>query len=121
MMDRRLLEQAGAMLDRASLRVVGAEIEPAQPREPVRRGAHRARFERDVKDRILLDIWHRAERRGAQHQHLGVRRRVAVGLDAVTCGGDDIDEHGVSSVRKPPPSSAVPAPNRIGNRDRPAG
>jgi len=94
----RLLEQPRPVLDCAALWVVGAEIKPAQAGKADRRGAHRARFERDVE--IAIDKTHGAElrRAGAQHQHLGVCGRIAIGLDPVAGGGENaapaIDEHG---------------------------
>src|ERR1700747_1716591 len=47
-MRRRLVEQAGPMLDRTALWIIGPEVEPAQARPRDRRGAHRAGFEGDV-------------------------------------------------------------------------
>ncbi len=94
----RLLEHPRPVLDCPALWVVGAEIKPAQASQADRRGAHRARFERDVE--IAIDKTHGAELRGAgaQHQHLGVCGRIAIGLDPVAGGGENaalaIDEHG---------------------------
>src|SRR5438477_3333912 len=47
-MRRRLVEQAGAVLDRAPFWIISPEIEPAQAGQCNRRDAHRARFEGDV-------------------------------------------------------------------------
>jgi len=94
----RLLEQPRPVLDCPALWVVGAEIKPANAGKTDRRGAHRARFERDVE--IAIDKTHGAELRGAgaQHQHLGVCGRIAIGLGPVAGGGEHltlaIDEHG---------------------------
>ena len=92
-----LVEQAGAVLDRAALRIVRPEIEPAEPGERDRRGAHRARFEGDVE--IAFGQARGAELGGTrpQYEHLGMCRRVAIGLDAIAGGGEDtavaIDQH----------------------------
>src|SRR5260221_8386738 len=44
----RLREDARPVLDPAAFRIVGAEIDPAHPEQSDRRGAHRARLERDM-------------------------------------------------------------------------
>src|SRR6516162_754494 len=96
----RLVEQARAMLDRAAFRVVGAEIEPAQAGQGDRRGAHRARLEGNVE--IALGEMLGGELRGAgtQYQHLGMRGRIVLGLDAVAGGGEKtaltIDQYGAN-------------------------
>ena len=78
---------------------------------------------------------------GAQYQHLGMRRRVAISLDPVAGGSEHatlgIDEHGAdrrlaertaafsasasaSAIRGVCDVIPVPAPDRLGDRDRPA-
>src|SRR5262245_26090995 len=44
----RLLENARAMIHAAALGIVGAVIDPSEPREGDRLGAHGTRFQRDV-------------------------------------------------------------------------
>ena len=87
MMGGRLVEQARAMLDRAGFRIIGAEVQPAQAGQGDRRGTHRAWLEGDIE--IALGEMRGAEPRGAgaQHQHLGMRGRIAIGLDPVAGGG----------------------------------
>ncbi len=93
-----LVEQAGAVLDRAALRIISPEIEPAQAGQSNRRGAHRARFESDVE--IAFGQARGPQLGGAcpQYEHLGMRGRVMVGLDAIAGAGKDtpfaIDQHG---------------------------
>src|SRR5271166_5370399 len=74
----RLVEQAGAVLDGAPLRIIRPEIEPAETGQADRRGAHRAGFEGDVE--IAFGKARRAQVSGAraQYQHLGMRGRVMV-------------------------------------------
>src|SRR5215472_215123 len=75
-MGGRLVEQARAVLDSTSLRVVGAEIEPAQAGQGDCGGAHRARLEGNVE--IAFGEMGGAEPccAGAQDQHLGMRGRI---------------------------------------------
>src|SRR5215472_5609654 len=99
-MGRRQLEETGAVLDGAAFRIVGAEIEAAQPREGNRRSTHRARFERDVKVASVEVFGAEPGGARAQRQHLGMRGGIAVGLDPVAGGGQDtapgIDQHGAN-------------------------
>ena len=93
----RLLEQPRPVLDRTALWVVGAEIEPAQAGQADRRGAHRARFEGDVEIAIGEVLGAEPRGAGAQHQHLGMGGRIAIGLDPIAGSGENaalaIDEH----------------------------
>src|SRR6266851_3103167 len=94
----RLVEDPRAVLDPAAFRIVGGKIEPADPRQADRRGAHRAGLQRHVEIAAGEPLC--AEPRGtfAQHQHLGMRGRVVVALDPVAGSGDDVpgdvDQHG---------------------------
>src|SRR6266571_5580234 len=66
----RLVEDARAVLDPAALCIVGGEIEPADPREPDRRGAHRARLQRDVEIAVSELLHPQLPGAFAQRQHL---------------------------------------------------
>src|SRR3984893_8210598 len=94
----RLLEEARPVLDCPALWVVGAEIKPAKASQADRRGAHRAWFEGDVEIAIGEVLGAEPRRTSAQHQHLGVCGRIAIGLDPVAGGGENaavaIDEYG---------------------------
>ncbi len=89
MMAGRLVEDARAVLHPAALGVVGAEIEAADAGQGNRRGAHRAGLQRDVEVAAVELLLPERGGCGAQHQHLGVLRRVVLDLDAVAGFGDD--------------------------------
>ena len=79
MVGGRLVEQVRAVLDGAPFRIVGAEIEPAQVGQGDCRGAHRARLEGDVEIALGEMLGSEPQNGSAQHQHLGMCRRVAIG------------------------------------------
>ena len=93
-----LIEDARPVLDAAAFRIIGAEIEPAQAGKADRRGAHGARLEGDVEIAFGKALGAELGRTRTQHQHLGMRRRVTVRLDAIAGGGEDpplaVDQHG---------------------------
>ena len=126
------------MLDRAAFRIVGAEIEPADSRQSDRRGAHRARLERDVE--IAFEAA-RPEGRAAcpQYQHLGMRRRSSsastrcrprptLGLRPSTSTAPTGTSPRAAAASPSARASFigcgvihVPAANGLGDRDRPPG
>src|SRR5580698_9694583 len=83
-----LIEDTRSVLHAAALWIVGAKIEPADARQRDRRGAHRAGFERDIEVAAVELLLTEPRRRLAQHQHLGVRGRIALALDPIAGGGD---------------------------------
>src|SRR5580704_5779028 len=85
---RRKKPHAG--IDRAALGVGGAVIEPPDPRERDRAGAHGAWLERDVE--VAIDQPLGADPLGGlpDRQNLRMRGRIAVGQGPVTGGGDDL-------------------------------
>src|SRR5215469_187554 len=89
MMAGRLSENARAVLDAPGFRVIGAKIEAADARQRNRRRAHRAGLQRYVQVAIVELLAAEGSRAGAQHEHLGMRCRVAIGFDPVAAGGDD--------------------------------
>ena len=85
----RLGEDAGAVVDAARLGIGGAIINPGDPRERDRAGAHRARLESDVE--VVADEAVRPECGAgrADRDDLGMRGRVVKLARAVAGGGDD--------------------------------
>ena len=97
-MASRLVENARTVLDAAALRIVGAEIKPADARQGDRCGAHRAGFERHVQIAAGQSLEPEPGGAVAQHQHLGMRGRIAVAFDPVPGGRDD-DAGGIEQHR----------------------
>ena len=92
----RLREKPYAGIDRAALGVGGAVIQPADPRERDRAGAHGAGLQRDIE--VAIDQPFGADGLGGlpNGQDFGMRGRVAVGQGPVAGGGDDLvvkDDH----------------------------
>src|SRR5689334_16951570 len=78
-----LLENARTVLDPAAFGIVGAEINPPDLRQRDRRRTHRAWLQRHVEVAAGQPLHPESGGAGAQRQHLGMRRRVAILLDLV--------------------------------------
>ena len=85
----RILEEAHAMFDCASLVIEGRKIEPADARKGKCPGTHRAGFERDVEVMARQARALRLAAGFAERQHLGMRARIMVGKRAVASPPDD--------------------------------
>ena len=89
-MARGRSKKSHATVDGAALWVQGTVIKPADAGERDSAGAHRARFERDIKVAVGKAL---GAERGAcrtDPDHFGVRGRIAVGQRAVAGAGDDM-------------------------------
>src|SRR5438045_8595639 len=82
-MTGRLVEDVGPMLDAAALWVIGGEIEPPDPRQRDRRGAHWARLQAYIQVAAGQSLQPEPRGPGAQGQHLGMRGRIVVLLDLI--------------------------------------
>src|SRR4051812_6777170 len=83
-------EEAHAAVDCAALQVGGAEIEAAEAGERDRARAHRAGFERDVEIAGVEPLVAERARRGADCEHLGMRRGIMVADGAIAGAADDM-------------------------------
>src|SRR5437762_1550741 len=89
MMAGRLLEDPRAVLDPATFRVVGSKIQPPDMGERNRRGAHRTGLQCHMEIATGQPLHAESRSTGAQHQHLGMRRRIVVLLDLIAKGRDE--------------------------------
>ena len=76
-------EDPRAVLDAAALGILGTEIDPPQPGEARRCGAHRARLQRDVEIAAHQPWRARLAARRPDHQNLGMGGRICALLDPV--------------------------------------
>lgn len=94
-----VLEDSRPMIDAAAFRIVGAEINPANPRHGNGGGAHRAGFQRDVKVAGGEPGPAEFPRPFPDYHDFGMRRGVSPFLDPVPGGGDDRAGGGIDQNR----------------------
>ena len=86
----RRCEEPHAGFHRAAFGIGGAVIQPPDPRQRDRAGAHRARLQRDIEVAIDQPLAAGDLRGLPDGENLGMRGRIAVGQGAVSGRGDDL-------------------------------